>query len=157
VGLRVRGPVRASIFNPGVNPNLSTDLLILENRGPTAPFTITIPNPFVSEFDFPDIEHGDWREIGSLGGFTRFFELDFGCALTRATAQLTTLDHDGAMDSPFLAPHTVRPCAGPVRPAARAGRVAPQGRRHRAAERGRLGTELPEETWRCEPPRPIVD
>jgi len=138
VGLRVRGPVRASIFNPGVNPNLSTDLLILENRGPTAPFTITIPNPFVSEFDFPDIEHGDWREIGSLGGFTRFFELDFGCALTRATAQLTTLDHDGAMDSPFFGPAHGSPVCGarPSRSSRRTCRSAgspSQGRRARPA------------------------
>ncbi|MCY2960281.1 MAG: VCBS repeat-containing protein [Planctomycetota bacterium] len=83
-----------SIFNPGVIPNVSTGLLILRNPSPTGPFAVTIPNPLVSTFDFRDIEHGDWREIGSMGGFGRFFDLDFGCALTGATASLTTLDHD---------------------------------------------------------------
>lgn len=86
----------ASIFNPGVIPNVSTGVLILVNQGPSVPFTVTIPAPGsgLDLFDFRDIEHGDWREIGSLGGFGRSFDLDFGCALTGGTSQLTTLDHD---------------------------------------------------------------
>jgi len=79
-------------------PNISTGLVILENQG--AAFASTTPflaptDP--SNFDFRDLEHGDWREAGSLGGFGRYFEGDLGCALNHhsatAPAQLVTIDH----------------------------------------------------------------
>ncbi|MBL8862954.1 MAG: VCBS repeat-containing protein [Planctomycetes bacterium] len=74
--------------------NVSTGILVLENQAGT--FIVTtpfIPPSNVADFDLRDIEHGDWREIGSVGGFGRYFELDLGCALTGPMAQLITLDH----------------------------------------------------------------
>jgi hypothetical protein len=64
--------------------------------GTQIPFGPRVPIPAVNLLDFRDVEHGDWREAASAGGFGRYFEKDMGCATIGAGATLTTLDHQCA-------------------------------------------------------------
>lgn len=77
---------------------LSTGASVLINPPGVGAFGARVAIPPSAGMNFRDLEHGDWREAASPGGFGRYFEKDLGGALITTPgavvpSQLTTFDH----------------------------------------------------------------
>ncbi len=74
----------------------ATGASVLINPPGVGPFGARAAIAPSAGMNFRDVEHGDWREVASPGGFGRFFEKDLGGALISTPAPLSaliTLDH----------------------------------------------------------------